>query len=388
MTRKPSAAPVLVASDNAADAEQVVGQLSSVMENVRSATNPESAVADFETCKPEVLVLGFRSIELAQRYSLGLYRHSQMIKLHRHATVLLCAKDDVCQAFTLCREGYFDDYALHWPMAQDGYRLPMSVWKAADQLIAQSNGPSPHDLSAHATELDALEQALETTLAESGELAQLTAGSLKRAEHAVGSAIDEFSRRLDTPVTADAGRVKEKAQLAAEIVRLKSGGISQAFQASQDELAAVSAWPRRLQARIEPHAAGLRSFARQVREARWLVMVIDDDEFARKLIAKSLSEQGYELTFAADGTTALAMLRRVRPHLILMDVNLPDLDGVSLTRKLKSTKHLAPIPIVMLTGDARRETLENSMSAGAAGFIVKPFTREAIVAKLDRLLRH
>jgi CheY-like chemotaxis protein len=82
------------------------------------------------------------------------------------------------------------------------------------------------------------------------------------------------------------------------------------------------------------------------------------------------------------------MLRRLRPHLILMDVHLPDLDGVSLTRKLKSTEHLAAIPIVMLTGDARRGTLENSMSAGAAGFLVKPFTREAIVAKLNRLLRH
>jgi len=385
---KPSAARVLVVSDNVTDAAQIVAQLSSVMEDVRSATNAESAVEDFEACKPDVLVLGFETIELAQRYSLGLYRHSQLVKTHRHATVLLCAKDDVRKAFALCREGYFDDYALHWPMAQDGCRLTMSVWKAAAQLLALDGGPSPQDLSAHATEIDALDSALETTLAEGGVLVQAAVTGLKRAEQAVGSAIDEFSRRLTAPAPAAADRAGEAARLAAEIAQLKSGAISRAFRASEAELAPVSAWPGRLQARIEPHAVGLRSFAKQVREARWLVLVIDDDEFARKLIARGLADQGYELAFAVDGSSALAMLRRIRPHLILMDVNLPDLDGVSLTRKLKAAPHLAAIPIIMLTGDARRETLENSMSAGAAGFIVKPFTREGIVAKLDRLLRH
>jgi CheY-like chemotaxis protein len=232
MPVKPSSARVLVASDNAADAEQVVGQLGDVMENVRSATDPARAVADFESFKPHVLVLAFGSIEMAQRYSLG-YRHSEIIKLHRHATVLLCAKDDVSQAFTLCRKGTFDDYALHWPMAQDGYRLPMSVWKAADQLMSQSSGPSRHDLSAHANALDALDRTLETSLVEGGELAQRTAGSLTRAEHAVGSAIDEFSRRLSTPESADAALPHENPRLAAEIVRLKRGGIAQAFKAAK-----------------------------------------------------------------------------------------------------------------------------------------------------------
>lgn len=79
-------------------------------------------------------------------------------------------------------------------------------------------------------------------------------------------------------------------------------------------------------------------------------------------------------------------MRRIDPELILMDVNLPDTDGISLTRKLKAAPHLAHIPMLMLTGEARRETLDSSTSAGAAGFIVKPFTREALVAKVERLL--
>jgi CheY-like chemotaxis protein len=69
-----------------------------------------------------------------------------------------------------------------------------------------------------------------------------------------------------------------------------------------------------------------------------------------------------------------------------MDVVLPGGDGVALTQQIKATPELAAIPVVMLTGEARLDTLVRSMEAGAADFIVKPFTREALVAKLGRYL--
>ncbi|MEO7010155.1 MAG: response regulator, partial [Caldimonas sp.] len=83
---------------------------------------------------------------------------------------------------------------------------------------------------------------------------------------------------------------------------------------------------------------------------------------------------------------ALAHLRREGADLILMDVRLPGLDGVALTRRLKASSETSNIPIVMMTGDARRETLVGSMEAGAAGFVVKPVTRETLEARLDKIL--
>jgi CheY-like chemotaxis protein len=69
-----------------------------------------------------------------------------------------------------------------------------------------------------------------------------------------------------------------------------------------------------------------------------------------------------------------------------MDVMLPGRDGVELTQRLKADPALAAIPVVMLTGEARREILVRSMEAGAADFIVKPFTPDALIAKLARFL--
>lgn len=121
-------------------------------------------------------------------------------------------------------------------------------------------------------------------------------------------------------------------------------------------------------------------------EARALVMVVEDDAFARNLIGRVLDPAVYEVVFANDGASALGQLRRVQPDVILMDIRLPGQDGLSLTRQLKASPRLAGIPIIMMTGDARRETLVSSMEAGAAGFVVKPFTRESLQVNLERIL--
>jgi CheY-like chemotaxis protein len=385
MKQNPAGAKVLVASDNADDAAQIVKQLQGEQERVRASANAELAVEDFEDFKPDVLVLAFDNIEKAQRYCLGLYRQSQVVSHHPHRTVLLCTKDEVRSAFDLCKKGFFDDYVLYWPLSQDGLRLTMSVWNAAREALA--SGPSVQELLAHAEQLGAIESLLDQQLSEGGRHAVSATQTLKQAETAIGAAIDEFSQRLTHPGKAAVVELRDAAGWSREFDRLKNDSVSQAFKATADGLAPIAAWPGQLHDQLAPHRAGMRDFAKKLGQAHWIVMVVDDDEIARKLIAKALEEQKYELLFAQDGAAALGVLRRTRPNLILMDINLPDIDGVTLTRRLKATPHLANIPVLMLTGDARRETLDSSMSAGAAGFIVKPFTRDSLVAKLDRFLR-
>jgi CheY-like chemotaxis protein len=111
-------------------------------------------------------------------------------------------------------------------------------------------------------------------------------------------------------------------------------------------------------------------------------MVVDDDEFAQKLVKQSLEPLRWRVAIASDGAAALALLRREGADIILMGVRMPGLDGLTLTRRLKAASTTAHIPIVMMTGYARRETLAGSMDAGAAGIVVKSVTRATLEAKL------
>ena len=142
-----------------------------------------------------------------------------------------------------------------------------------------------------------------------------------------------------------------------------------------------------LAARIAtPARAGAPSGGALVQPHRPLVLVVEDDEVLHTLVAAMLESEPIELAFEADGAVAFERVRAVKPDLVLMDIMLPGGDGVQLTEQIKAAPELAAIPVVMLTGEARLDTLVRSMEAGAADFIVKPFTREALIAKLSKYL--
>jgi len=145
----------------------------------------------------------------------------------------------------------------------------------------------------------------------------------------------------------------------------------------------------RLAARIAPSAqavAAATSASAAPAKRRPVVLVVEDDEVLHTLVAAMLESEPLDLVFEADGAAAFARVSSVGPDLVLMDVMLPGGDGVALTEQIKSTPDLAAIPVVMLSGEARLDTLVRSMEAGAADFIVKPFTRESLLAKIAKYL--
>ncbi len=144
----------------------------------------------------------------------------------------------------------------------------------------------------------------------------------------------------------------------------------------------------RLAMRLAPPARAGASTAAEAAPARRrpVVLVVEDDEFLHAHVAAMLESEPLDLVFEADGAAAFARINAIGPDLVLMDVMLPGGDGVALTEQIKSTPDLAAIPVVMLSGEARLDTLVRSMQAGAADFIVKPFTRESLLAKLTKYL--
>jgi len=344
MKPSPSSARIMIAADNTDDTDQIQRQLKTQFEHLSASTKPDRAVDDFDDFKPDVLVLAFDSLEKSQGYYLGLYRLGSTAHQHPHRTVVLCSKDDVRAAFELCKKEYFDDYVLYWPHTHDGPRLAMSIWLACREMMAQRSAlPSSGALRVHARQLGELERVLEHQLSHGARQIETVRSTLDGIEHPAGAQIVGAIDSLD-------------------------------------------AWASSFQTRIAPAFTATRAMTDALRKIRPIVMVVDDDALTRQLIRRALDRSDFEIVFAADGAEALSQLRRLRPDAILMDIRMPGLDGVALTQRLKSAPSLADIPIIMLTGEARRETLVSSMEAGAVAFVVKPFTREALLGKLQRVL--
>jgi two-component system, OmpR family, response regulator MprA len=115
------------------------------------------------------------------------------------------------------------------------------------------------------------------------------------------------------------------------------------------------------------------------------VLLVDDDAPIRRMLERTLAAEGYAVATAADGGAALAQVERSLPDVIVLDVAMPGLDGLSVTRRLRA-KGLA-VPILLLTArDALHERVEG-LDAGADDYLVKPFEVEELTARIRALLR-
>jgi CheY-like chemotaxis protein len=117
------------------------------------------------------------------------------------------------------------------------------------------------------------------------------------------------------------------------------------------------------------------------------ILVVDDEADIVRVVVKLMSARGHEVSTAADGLEALAKVGAERPDVIILDLNLPNMDGFEVCRRLKSDPATRSIPIVMMTAayvsldDARR-----GEDHGADEYVVKPFLREVLIHNVERLL--
>ena len=386
-TTTASPATVMVAGDSAADLQVIVERLSDDHDRVVGSLDPLAAVRDFEALLPQVIVLGFDTIQKSDHYLLSLYRESQLASRHRHRTVLLCSQSEVAAAYGLCKKGCYDEYVLYWPMAQDGLRLSMSVWLAVQAVLAETAQPDPRQqIARHAGQVAEVQQLLAHELVEGRLAADTLAGALDQVESAVDQAIDQFGRRVTTPAPGTPAAVSHPAAFGSELDQLKRVGVHDAFVAGAKTVEAATAWPASATQRLESVARQVRDLAGAVPKSRATLMIVEDDEVQRELIAAALEGGNLELIMLPDGASLIGAIRRRKPSMILMDINLPDIDGVALTRTLRGQPRLSGVPVLMLTGEASRESLAKSIEAGAVGYIVKPFTRETLLKNIERFL--
>src|SRR3984893_13817350 len=118
-----------------------------------------------------------------------------------------------------------------------------------------------------------------------------------------------------------------------------------------------------------------------------LILVVDDNETNRDILITRLEKHGYQLLQAADGEEALASTAQHSPDLILLDVEMPKLDGFEVCRRLKNDPAMPFIPIVLVTARAASQDVVTGLDAGADEYLTKPIDQAALVARVRSMLR-
>lgn len=116
------------------------------------------------------------------------------------------------------------------------------------------------------------------------------------------------------------------------------------------------------------------------------ILVVDDSTTMRQMVAFTLTSAGHEVVEAPDGNQALATAKTKKFDLVITDVNMPGMNGIDLVQSLRALPDCKFIPILVLTTEAGADLKAKGKSAGATGWIVKPFNPEVLLETLKKVL--
>ena len=117
------------------------------------------------------------------------------------------------------------------------------------------------------------------------------------------------------------------------------------------------------------------------------ILLVEDNELNRDMLSRRLQRKGYEVDMAVDGAQGVEMALAGRYDIILMDMSLPELDGLEATRRVREAPHTKQVPIIALTAHAMAGDREKAMAAGCDDYDTKPVELDRLLGKIEALLQ-
>ena len=118
------------------------------------------------------------------------------------------------------------------------------------------------------------------------------------------------------------------------------------------------------------------------------ILIVDDDHLNRQVVLRRLTREGYAVAMAASGPMALEMLERQRFDLVLLDVELPAMDGLETLKRIRANPSWNDVPVIMLSGHCEPKWVAGCMAHGAADYLIKPLVMPLVRARIERCLQH
>ena len=121
-------------------------------------------------------------------------------------------------------------------------------------------------------------------------------------------------------------------------------------------------------------------------EGKKSILLVEDEESVRQMVSRMLEKSGYAISEAVDGLDGLRKVDAQRPDLIIADVMMPNLDGLTLTKALKTNRETKGIPIIFLTAKGDTRSMIEGINVGAKFYLTKPFQMDDLLAKVGKVL--
>ncbi|MBC8211952.1 MAG: response regulator [Gammaproteobacteria bacterium] len=368
---------LLIVSDQKDDLDTIVRQVASSFTQYHVAADDAKGIQLFDKFLPEIILVCLQDIEHSQRFYLGLYRASEKIKHSPHQSILLCKTTESNAAYEICVRGVFDDYVV-FNSPYDVHRLKLSTQQAIEKINLRLQLAEFKSSAASTRQYDGLQKlSMDDAIQTYADL-----------ETALGAQLDRFLNRMASGDLQSSASQLDPGQLKQQFTRFKQETISAELKKSlarfTPERAGTSV-TETSNATAEKSLTGSAS-DRLHAEADRYILVVDDDEMYLTILQSILQSAGYQVIQAMSGRQALEQMNRRKPDLVLLDLNMPEMDGIEVMKIARSHEYLKGVPIIMLTGNSQKTTVLEAIQGGARDYIVKPAESRLLLEKVAAML--
>lgn len=389
---------VLILAANQIHIEEPTVLISDAFSNIYSCTDLQTARELLNLNTPLFLIFNHNSVKDSARLYQALFDNRKTDSSSPHIAVLLCKASEVELAYKLCQKEIFDDYIIFKPL-HDPYRLNQTLQSLSGN---RSNTTRQKQLEYKLADLGKkaqnLHQLLEQSIDDSSAARQQAESAYSNLKDRVIEQVHSIPSQLKAAEWQDAVKVLTPDLLQQRFTENIEQQINNQFQQAEGSVQkTMTCWIDNVKADI---ASGVE-FLTEIEVATDIdpeaesdtekdtsskkILVIEDDEVYSSILQSILEEVGYYVIREPDGSKGLKRMALTQPDHVLLDYELPDMTGLDFLKKIKNSKLLGHIPVIMLTGHNNREVVRKSIMGGAKAFIAKPANREIILSKLNQV---
>jgi CheY-like chemotaxis protein len=375
---------ILIISDSVDEVDDIQALLAEEFGRLLKTDKETEGIQLLIKYRPSVLILAFQEIKQTERFYLSIFRHDSPAYKIPHNTLLLCKTNESKYAYQLCKSGLFDDFVADRPL-YDPFRLRLSVELALNSRSQKQNfNQLNNQIEKTATDLHQLDFFISKNIVSGTGQNEKAAQSFQHFVQKLAMDLEQLENNVSSTTDIDM-QTMNKIKLSHHFDQFRKKSLQKRSFIVEEQLKKTGAWLKEVSSGYKNQIETTLENSQPIHEIH--LMLVDDDEFYLETLTAMLQDAGIQVVGIRDGNTALAKLEYMQPDLILLDYQMPGIDGIETLKQIKLNQNTQSIPVIMLTAVSEREIVNQSLRTGATDYIVKPGDRSAILSKIDAAIK-
>lgn len=382
---KKQSEPILVVGDSGAELDEIRQHLEHSYSQVHVTRSEEEAIHRFESVEAAVILLAFRSLYRAETFYLKLFHHCERIYEIPHQVIVFIARGEMERAYELCRREIFHSFVIVRPLLSEHLML-LSVSQARERRASHLSIQRGRRLLRRlGRQVERMHEEFDRLIIDNRLLQERHRNTRRSLVTSIKNRLGVFRDSLMSPRMKAVVAVHDSEALYHEFEHLQEEEVAsrlEYYHGKMDEAYGSWVW------NLEKHLQQLERFSNEVilgqQPTSPQILIIDDDDVQRHMLTTLLEERGYTMRQASNGNEGMSMLRARTPDLVLLDYEMPDLDGAALLRRARESRQLMEVPFIMITGHHEKEVVKLCLKYGANDYLIKPVD----IGRLYKRLAH